>query len=139
MKEEDKNWINEFGSGTLKYSLMLGVKCYDMYMHERIAWEYGAGFEAVKASRVSFGAAIAIPDCAPYTETCWFTRRLKHHFKFICSLVYITIADQDGERKGYGIKIDESFMAHWIPDSYVVVAIVAREINGELQDAQNPC
>jgi hypothetical protein len=132
-------WIKEYGSGTLQRAVELGAKYHSMYLHERVAFYFGAGFEAVQSSRITTGKPIAVWDCSAFTETCWFVRRLRAIRSFDAELIYITITDDNNKtRKGLGIKINNP-NPEWLNSCYEVVALVAEEVNGEYKDAVNPC
>lgn len=62
------NFIEDHASGTLRKNSLIGFRYDDQLTHERIAFEFGYGFESMPSSRITFNDAMTIGDCKPITE-----------------------------------------------------------------------
>lgn len=131
-----KAWIACFGSGTLQYSYSFGnkVKCRDLYLHERSAFEL-FGAECISSSRLTSGPPIAEGDNPFWTESLWNTRRLRAVWQLMrtkgpFSPQWITITN-DCKWEGLGVIIElTSKDVSWWPDSCHAVIKFAEYKNG---------
>ena len=141
-------WIDAHASGTLRKNKRIGMKWRDQYNTERIAYEFGWGFESLPSSRVNFGDAITAGDCSAITETGWHAERMMscNVFDDLFSVKYIIAqggsgknANPDEIREGVGLVLKET-SAPWIRANHLVFAIIALKDNetGEWE-AENPC
>jgi hypothetical protein len=104
-----KEWIDSFrASSTLKRAYTLNAAFYDLYLHERISWEFGYYFESISHSRILVGKPIAEGDCPEYTETQWLIARyLDKNPDIKANFNYITVEVDGNKRQGIGIVITE--------------------------------
>lgn len=104
-----EEWINSYrSSSTLKRSMRLGGSFHELYIHERVAWEYGYHFDAVPSSRICTGAVIAEGDCPELTESQWLVESyLERNPTINGTFSYIVIYDKDSniEKQGIGLVI----------------------------------
>lgn len=75
-----ETFIKTTGSGTLRHSWELGMAYDSLYVHERIAWEFGYGFELIPRTRLTCGLPVSEGDCPSYTEFLWHLRRARAGF-----------------------------------------------------------
>jgi hypothetical protein len=142
MSEVD--WIQKYGSGTLRDSVEYGTAYKTLYRHERICWEYGSGFECIPTTRVLPNIIIAEGDCPQYREALYYFKKIKARRLFqedYYEFKYINITESDDSvRQGAGI-ILRATTTSWIPDGHMVLAIVAEYDTKTKQwkDAVNPC
>lgn len=140
-----EEWINEHGSGTLRKNKRLGMTWNTQYLEERIAWEFGHGFELLPRSRVTFGDAITEGDCHPVTEAGWFIERYFVQMNAIFPTDYyecksITVSPAESpKREGIGI-IVRTTCAPWIKPGNVLFSIVTEynDILKRYNPAKNP-
>ena len=141
MSKED--FIERHGSGTLRKNSRIGMVNSCQYLHERVMYEYGAGFECQPRSRVTVGEAVTEEDCHPITEAGWYIERYMTRAAFpqdSFSCKYIQVEYKDGTRReGIGIVVEETW-APFLPLGNVVYAIVTPfdPAKKEWQDAINP-
>jgi len=138
---EKEDWIREFGSDTLRRAMEEDMCWYELYLHERTAFEIGYGFEPVHASCLTLGPAIAAPDDPATTETCWWARALRwrgHRDRNMADIQvkYITIASDEGTREGIGLTYKPQTWPDWLLKNRVLVAITWDEKN---KRTINPC
>lgn len=139
------DWIQTWGSGSLRRAFEEGMAYHDFYLHERTAMTFGAGFDAYHASRVTIGVPKAFPDCRATTETCWYARalRFRQPVGVTVKVVYITIEDCNGKREGLGIEIipTAETWPEWLPHDMKILAMVAtvNPTTGEFLAPENPC
>jgi hypothetical protein len=136
-KEE---FIENYGSGTLRKSGKLGFDIHDAYLRERIRFEFGLGFEIIQRSRVTYSDIKLVPSKA-LTELGWHAERMieLRPFEsdvFICK--QFEIEYPDGKTKeGAGILVRKTSCS-WIPQGFMVFSIVAEKQNGKFKEAINP-
>ena len=138
----EADWIENHSSGTLRKCKRIGFSYRTQYLAERVAYEFGFGFEIVPRSQITFGDAIAEQDCHPITEAGWHIERymqldvLGDRFE----AKYINVTRRDGTvAEGVGIIVRET-SAPWIPAGHIVFSIVTEfdKQLGEWRDAINP-
>src|SRR5262245_35010849 len=71
----DEEFIERHASGTLRKNRRLGFAWKSQYLEERVAFEFGWGFQCQPRSRVTFGDAITEGDCRQITEAGWVLDR----------------------------------------------------------------
>ena len=136
-KEE---FIEKFGSGTLRKSKKLGFDIQEAYIQERTRFEFGHGFEIIQRSRVTY-SDIKLVSSASLTELGWHAERMieLRPFEsdlFICKQFEIEYAD--GKMKsGAGILVSETSCS-WIPNGYMIFCVVSEKKYGKYQNAINP-
>lgn len=135
-------WSRQNGSGSLRRAIEEGMAWRTMYLHERLAFEVGVGFEALPASRVLQGVAMAEPDCPVTTETCWYARVLRYRLKGKAEVRvrYVRVSEADcPPREGMALVL-EDFEAPYIPKGRVVLAFTATYTDAEgWSTVSNPC
>ena len=150
--EKSKRWkirsmtadqfIDNHASGTLRKNRRIGMTWKQHYLHERVAFEFGYGFEILPASRIIFGDARSEGDCAAITEAGWFCERHmalsvfpEDHYE----VKYIEIETDGHRREGIGMVL-RATSAPWIPDGNVVFAIVTEydPFTHDFKKATNP-
>ncbi len=139
----DDEFIEQHASGTLRKNKRLGFGWRSQYLVERSAFEFGYPFECLQRTRITFGDAISEGDCHPVTEAGW------HIDRYIAMSVfeedffepkYIIVEYANGKRKeGIGIVV-RTTSAPWVPDGYIVFAIVTEydDVAKKWLDARNP-
>ncbi len=138
-----EDWIQNHASGTLRKNKKLGMSWKSQYLEERVAYEFGWGFEVLPKSRVSFGDAISEGDCHSVTEAGWHIERYMEMSIFpedVFECKHIDVEYNDGVTKtGIGI-ITRQTSASFIPSGHIVFAIVAQydKVKKEWLDAENP-
>lgn len=136
-KEE---FIEKWGSGTLRKSNKLGFDVQEAYWQERVRFEFGAGFEIIQRSRVTY-SDIKLVSSQALTELGWHTERMIElrpfeSDKFVCKQFEVEYAD--GKiRQGAGILVKETSCS-WIPQGYMVFCIVTEKKEGKYMNAINP-
>lgn len=140
MSEDD--FIENHSSGTLRKNKRLGFHYKKQYLHERIAFDFGYGFEAIPESRINWGQPITEGDCSAITEAGWFIDRYQFFAfpgdTFEAKYLHVS-AENEPPREGPGIIIRKT-SASYIPSSHVVFAIIA-EVNSKdhcYYPARNP-
>jgi hypothetical protein len=133
-------FILKFGSGTLRKSLKLGFDIQEAYLNERSKFEFGAGFEIIQRSRVTY-SDIKLISSASLTELGWHAERMieLRPFEsdvFVCKQFEIEYANNI-KKEGAGILIQET-SAPWIPKGYMVFSVVAEIKFGKYLPAINP-
>ncbi len=137
-------FIERHASGTLRKNLRLSMDCDGQYLHERVAFEFGYGFEAVHETRVTWGTPISFGDCKPVTEAGWFFDRYVEVSAFPgdeFSVKYIMVEYPDGSRReGLGIVVRKT-SATFVPEKHMVFAIIAQwsTKKNKFKGAVNPC
>lgn len=138
-----EEWIDEFGSGTLRKNKRTGFAWKVQYLEERIAFEFGWEFECFPRTRLMFNDPISEQDEHSITEAGWHIDRLKTMYPFDdyfeCKYIHLTRPD-GSEREGVGVIVRKT-SAQWIPSGYMVFAIVAEynKKKGKWKKAKNPC
>lgn len=126
----DQEFLENYASGTCRKATKLGFRTKDFLRSERIAWEFGHGFEALPTTRVTFNDAIAYGDERAITECCWCAERhitlSKSVFpEDVYELKYIHITEELGtEREGIGLILRQTSYS-FIPSGFVVLALIA--------------
>lgn len=139
MCKETLDWIKVYGSGSLRRAVEEDMAWFSMYLGERVALEIGYGFEAISASRVTIGKALASSDDSATTETCWWARALRYRAdrdnRAASILVrYITVTEDDSKREGIGIQYLPFKELPWLPKDKLLIAFTTDK-NGTV----NPC
>jgi hypothetical protein len=128
MGSECEAWIKEHGSGSLLRALQEGMSYHDMYLHERVAFEVGAGFHAYPASRLLLGKAVASPDCPATTETCWYARVLRWRWRHVPHMTvqvqYAHLTEEHRTVEGLGIVVTGLNLS-WLPAHRVLFAMTS--------------
>jgi hypothetical protein len=138
-KEE---FIETFGSGTLRKNTRIGFDTNLQYKEERVAYEFGWGFQILNHTRITFGIPISEGDCHPVTETGWHVERYLNFNLFeedIFEMKYIQIEESDGTKiEGIGL-ICRQTSASWIGHNQILYSMIAEYVPGVgFKDAQNP-
>jgi len=128
------DWIEKHGSGTLRYAEALGCATRDLYLHERIAFTFGAHFSSVAKTRMSVGPALAEGDCPVFTEACWNIRRRLSEGPVDDSysgVKYIRVENPEEVLEGLGLILQHTKGCVWLPEHLTVSCIVAPVKNGK--------
>lgn len=123
----EHEWIEQHGSGTLRKNRRIGFSYRSQYLHERICYEFGYGFEILPRSRIIFGDPFTEADCGPITEAGWHIERYieTNIFGDVVEAKYINAEYDDSNKKeGVGIIIRETSAA-WIPQGHIIFSIIA--------------
>ena len=131
----EEAWIEKHASGTLRKNKRVGFSYRMQYLTERVAYEFGYGFEILPRSQITFGDAITEGECHPITEAGWHIERYieTNVFGDRVEAKYIHAAYRDNsQREGVGMVVRET-SATWIPAGHIVFAIVA-EFNPYLKE-----
>lgn len=128
-------WIQKYGSGTLRRCVEEDFAWRELYLEERTAFEFGYGFRPLLASRTTTGQPIAEGDNKAITETCWWARALRFRFRakplFTVQVVHLTYTNETRE-EGLGIIINHN--EEWFPKGRICAAFTT--LNGK---SVNPC
>lgn len=138
-------FIEDHASGTLRKNSLIGFRYDDQLTHERIAFEFGYGFESMPSSRITFNDAMTIGDCKPITEAGWFISRW---IKIQSSIFpedkfetkYIIVEDENGTRReGVGL-ICRQTSYPYVKNGHIIFAIISEWDNSkkEYKSAINP-
>lgn len=136
-KEE---FIEKWGSGTLRKSKKLGFDIQEAYLQERVRFEFGSGFEIIQRSRVTY-SDIKLVSSPALTELGWHAERMieMRPFEsddFVCKQFEVEYAD--GRMKvGAGIFVKQTSCA-FIPQGFMVLSVVAQKKDGKYLSAINP-
>lgn len=135
-----EDFIEEFGSGTLRKSNKLGFDIQEAYLQERVRFEFGFGFEVIQRSRVTYSDIKLVPSQS-LTELGWHAERMieLRPFEsdmFLCKQFEVEYSD-GSIRQGAGILVKET-SCFWIPQGYMVFSIVAEKKDGKYLSAINP-
>ena len=137
------DFVEQHSSGTLRKNKRLGMVWRDQYLVERIAWEFGWGFECLPRSRVTFGDAHTEGEVHAITEAGWHIERYIELSTFPedrFETKYITVEHKDGSKaEGIGMIVRET-SASFVPTGHIVFAIVAAwdVTRQEWREAENP-
>lgn len=121
-------FIEKCGSGTLRKASKLGFSNQNLYIEERVAYDFGFEFSRQPSSRITYGKPLVEGDNHFITEAIWhieryITLRSTDTEKFSCK--YIIFEDSDGIRtEGIGIKVEES-NHQLFNDGFDIFAIVS--------------
>lgn len=131
MSAED--WIEIHGSGTLRKNKRIGMAWQVQYRHERLAYEFGYGFESLPKTQVCYNDAISEGDCHPVTEAGWFIERymtLSVFSEDCFEVKYLIVEERDGSRReGIGIIVKQTSFD--VPKGNIIFAIVAKYKKGK--------
>ncbi len=135
-------WIEKHASGTLRKNKKIGFSYRTQYLAERVAYEFGFGFEILPRSQITFGDPITEENCKPLTEAGWHIERYMstNVFGDFIEAKYINASYRDNsKREGVGIILRET-SAGWLPAGHIVFSIVAEfdPIKKAWKDAINP-
>lgn len=136
-------WIDAHASGTLRKNKKLGFAWHDHYLHERVAYEFGFGFEVLPSSRVTVGRPYTEGDCHAITESGWHIERyltLAFFPEDKFEAAYLQIEEADGsKREGIGIFVAETSAA-WIGQGKALFALIAAfdPVTGSWHEPRNP-
>lgn len=138
----EDEWINTHASGTLRKNRRLGFAYRKQYLEERIAYQFGSGFEIAPRSRIITGIPITESDSHAVTEAGWHIERYVNRQLFEedeCEAKYIRIDEESSSREGIGIVITNTSVK-WVPEGHVIFAIVAEydPIKKNYKEVQNP-
>lgn len=137
------DFIEHHASGTLRKNKRIGMAWHNQYLIERVAYEFGYGFECQPATRVLVGKAITEGDCHPVTEAGWHIERYQNTRPFPEDIVvprYIHVTPAEGKPyEGLGMVLAQT-SAPWIPKCHMVYAIIAEydTIARTWKPAKNP-
>jgi hypothetical protein len=118
-----------------------GMRWREMYLGERIALEFGYGFEAVPASRCQLGDALATSDDPSTTETCWWARALRYRAHRdgradVVRVVHARISDSDGgAQESIALHLTPNPWPSWLPRDRRILALTVQK-DGRMV---NPC
>ncbi len=143
----DDDWIQLYGSSTLRRAIRLNASWKELYRHERIAFDFGFYFESLPRSRVLFGDAFSEGDCSSITEAQWLAEKyiLNHfnpddHFEY----KYIRVSSPNDlsfiEREGLGLILRKT-SAHFVGKGNLVFSFIVQydAIKKEWKQLFNPC
>lgn len=136
-----EHWAAAYGSGTLRRALEEGMAWRELYLHERVAFEFGYGFSPAQRSRLNLGQAFAEGDSPGTTETCWWARALRWRAAqcgrpATVSVHHARLADGDGgAREGIAIVYAPKVRPSWLPADRSLVAFTTTA-EGR---TENPC
>lgn len=136
-----EHWAAAYGSGTLRRAIEEGLAWRELYLHERVAFEFGYGFEAAQRSRLNLGQAYAEGDSPGTTETCWWARALRYRASengrpAEIAVHHARLSDGDGgAREGIAIVYTPRSRPAWLPTDRCLVAFTAAEDGRTV----NPC
>lgn len=133
-------FIENYGSGTLRKSKKLGFGVQEAYLAERTKFEFGEGFKIAYASRVAYNDIHLVP-CQGMTELGWHAERMieLRPFEsdvFVCKNIDVEFSEKE-RLVGAGIIVKET-SAKWIPKGFAIFAVVTVLNNGKYQPAINP-
>lgn len=133
-------FIQQYGSGTLRKSHKLGFDVRKAYLQERTRFEFGQGFELIQRSRLVYQDPKLEPSQG-ITELCWHLERmitLRPFESDVFEPKYLEVTYPDESIKhSHGIFVHFT-SAKWIPPGYIAIAHVVPVLNGKLGSAINP-
>lgn len=130
--DRELEWIQKYGSGTLRRVVEENFAWKELYYEERTAFEFGYGFRPLLASRTSTGQPIAEGDNKAITETCWWARAIRWRLGTDTKVVHLTYTNDAVREEGLGIILSHS--APWWPKGRICAAFTTQ--NGK---SVNPC
>lgn len=133
-------FIEKWGSGTLRKSKKLGFDIQEAYLQERVRFEFGSGFEIIQRSRVTY-SDIKLVSSQALTELGWHAERMIEmrpfeSDEFVCKQFEVEYAD-GRIKEGAGILVKETSCS-FIPQGYMVFSVVAEKKAGKYLVAINP-
>lgn len=140
----ESEWIEKHASGTLRHSKNLGLEYQDLYLHERVAFEFGATFTYQHCGRLESRPLVIEGDCHPLTEFGWYVRKyLLHNIfdedKFVPC--HITMTKPGGTFESAALVCTHT-SAPWIPEKKVIYAMIAQRVScdgvSKWQEAVSP-
>lgn len=123
----ESEWIERHGSGTLRKNKRIGFTYRTQYLAERIAYEFGYGFQIVPRAQITFGDPISEENCHAITEAGWHIERYisLNIFDDYVEAKYIHASYRDNSKKeGIGIIVRET-SSLWIPSGHIIFSIIA--------------
>lgn len=141
VQERPEHWIATYGSGSLRRAVEEGLRWREMYLGERVALEFGYGFEPVQASRCQIGDALASSDDPGTTETCWWARALRYRARRdgrydVVRVVHARVSGADGDaQESVAIHLTPSPWPSWLPRDRRLLALTV----GKDGRTVNPC
>lgn len=138
----ENEWIEEHASGTLRKNKRIGFSYRLQYLAERVAYEFGYGFEILPRSKIAFGDPLTEENCGAITEAGWHIERYINMdiFGDYMEAKYIYATERDGKvTEGLGIIVRET-SAPWVPAGHIIFAIIAEfdTVKKVWKDAINP-
>lgn len=136
-----EQWVATWGSGTLRRCIEEGLAWREMYLHERVAFEFGYGFSPAARSRITTGRALAEGDSPAVTETCWWARALRWRSErdgrpARVEVIHARVSDGDGgHEEGVAITYEPLTRPPWLPKDRVMIAFTTNAQRGTV----NPC
>lgn len=135
-----EEFVERWGSGTLRKAARLHFDVRDAYIQERVRFEFGHGFEALQRSRVTY-TDIKLEACQALTELGWHAERMIElrpfdSDVFVCKHIDVEYANGRVKR-GAGMLVLETSCT-WIPQGYMVFCIVAERVGQQYKNAINP-
>lgn len=151
-KAEALHWIQENGSGTLRRAQEEGLIWFELYVHERLAFEVATMACAVPQDCIKFSDMLAQGDSPATTESCWFARVLRYRFKNAFTITVKSFALKNDEMNqmkilqwpfasGVCLHFDGIELS-WADFSsfYIVVPIAFwDDMNNKYTEVLNPC
>lgn len=140
----DDEWIERYGSTTVRKAKRLGAKYRNQYLVERVAFEFGYHWKLIPSSRVLFNDVMSEGDCHQLTEAIWLSDCYiaKNDFtedKF--EFKYINVTNPDNTvTEGVGLICRQVTNCSWIPDGHLLYWIQAEydKAKGEYKENINP-
>lgn len=135
-----EEFIEKWGSGTLRKSQKLGFNVREAYLKERARFEFGEGFMIIQRSYVAY-TDVNLVSCQGMTELGWHAERMIQlrpfeSDKFLCKQIDVDMGES-GRIVGAGIIVSKT-SAKWIPLGYSVFSVVTEFKNGKYSPAINP-
>lgn len=134
------DFVAQHASGTLRKGARIGLNTSNHTTHERIAYEFGWGFESAHTSTITLGPVFSEGDCRAITELGWHGERYitRAYLGDEVAVKYITCERPGEERvEGPGIVVTRT-SAPFIPKGHLVFAIVAPVKDKQYLPPENP-
>lgn len=143
--KDAEQWVDDHGPGTLRKAKRLGYSWRKMYLHDRVAHEWGWEFRITQKSRVTFGDAFIEGDEPALTEACWHQERhialnrFPDSDSYESKYLYVDPGDGGPKLEGVGLILRRTSAA-WLPPGHIVYCIIARYNveKGKWKKARNP-
>lgn len=121
-------FVESHASGTLRKNKRIGMAWKSQYLHERVAYEFGYGFECIPRTRITVGNPITEEDSHSITEAGWHIERYQNMSIFpedTYSCKYLQVEYPDSSRReGIGILVEQT-SAPFIPEGHTVYSLIA--------------